>query len=185
MLVREGPSAAGAREVVDLWCEAQPFRDHVTSLMRDTGLHWRLIAALAEISPTAVHHLLHGRDGRRPKAIHVTLARSLMQVDTDDLLAAKTQRTTAKDSRELLRALMAQTCDFSARPGPSTAPKRPAHGSRPVTTSSPAAPLRFRPTRNSPLRSDTPRPLPKRPVSVNSLYTFELDRNEEPCASTE
>lgn len=101
------PSAAGAREVVDLWCEAQPFRDHVTSLMRDTGLHWRLIAALAEISPTAMHHLLHGRDGRRPKAIHVTLARALMQVDTDDLLAAKTQRTTAKDSRELLRALVA------------------------------------------------------------------------------
>ncbi len=92
----------------DPWCDAKPFRDHIVRLMRTTGLHWRLIAALSGTSPSAMQHLLHGRDGKRPTTIHVSLARALMRIDEDDLDPAHNEkrRTTAKEPRELLTALI-------------------------------------------------------------------------------
>lgn len=99
----------------DEWCDAQPFREHVLDLIRQSGMHWRLIAAQAGVSPSALHRLLHGQAGQRPRTIHVTLARALMQIDLDDLQTSATRRTCAAESRELLNALHAlgyTTCDL-------------------------------------------------------------------------
>ena len=82
------------------WCEAQIFREHVIGLMRESGLRWRLIAAPAGVSPSAMHHLLHGRNVQRPRTIHVDLARALMQIDLDDLTSSTTRRTFVGDSRD-------------------------------------------------------------------------------------
>src|SRR5699024_6382440 len=44
----------------DLWYEPEPFRAHVNALVADTGLHWRLLAARADIAPRVMSRLLHG-----------------------------------------------------------------------------------------------------------------------------
>lgn len=82
---------------------AQPFRDHVRFLLTHPVVagDWRILAALAEVSPASVRRLLFGRQPQ----IHQLLARALMAIDVDELAAAVTAQVPTAPSRELLAAL--------------------------------------------------------------------------------
>lgn len=90
-----------------LWCDAEALRTHVHWLCTTSGLHWRLVAAHAGVSPTAMHHLLFERRGRRRATVHRTIANALA-IDVDDLLTAEQRRVPAHSTTSLLRALTKQ-----------------------------------------------------------------------------
>lgn len=85
----------------DLWCDPEPFRAHVEALMADTGLHWRLLAARAELAPRVMSRLLRGTTRR----LHCTVGRALVTLDLDDLAEDEQRLVPALDSRHLLEAL--------------------------------------------------------------------------------
>ena len=85
--------------------EAPLYRAWAKMLVRASGLPWRIVAALAGISPTSMHRLLFGRNGRPVEWIGINDARALMDIGIDDLASASTDRIPARESRELLVAL--------------------------------------------------------------------------------
>lgn len=84
-----------------VWSEAAPFRAWAQTLLKETGLHWRLLAAHLGVSPAAMHRLLTTRQER----IHVTLARSLMSTTPEEIKQAPHLRVPADETRRLLHAL--------------------------------------------------------------------------------
>ena len=85
--------------------EAPLYRAWAKMLVRASGLPWRIVAALAGISPTSMHQLLFGRNGRPVEWIGINDDRALMDIGIDDLASASTDRIPARESRELLVAL--------------------------------------------------------------------------------
>ena len=85
--------------------EAPLYRAWAKMLVRASGLPWRIVAALAGISPTSMHQLLFGRNGRPVEWIGINDSRALMDIGIDDLASASTDRIPARESRELLVAL--------------------------------------------------------------------------------
>lgn len=85
--------------------EAPLYRAWAKMLVRASGLPWRIVAALAGVSPTSMHRLLFGRNGRPVEWIGINDARALMDIGIDDLASAATDRIPARESRELLIAL--------------------------------------------------------------------------------
>lgn len=85
--------------------EAPLYRAWAKMLVRASGLPWRIVAALAGISPTSMHQLLFGRNGRPVAWIGSDDARALGATNIDDLASASTDRIPARESRELLVAL--------------------------------------------------------------------------------
>ena len=85
--------------------EAHLYRAWAKMLVRASGLPWRIVAALAGISPTSMHQLLFGHNGRPVAWIGSDDARALGATNIDDLASAATDRIPARESRELLVAL--------------------------------------------------------------------------------
>ena len=85
--------------------EAPLYRAWAKMLVRVSGLPWRIVAALAGISPTSMHQLLFGHNGRPVAWIGSDDARALGATNIDDLASAATDRIPARESRELLVAL--------------------------------------------------------------------------------
>ena len=85
--------------------EAPLYRAWAKMLVRASGLPWRIVAALAGISPTSMHQLLFGHNGRPVEWIGSDDARALGATNIDDLASAATDRIPARESRELLIAL--------------------------------------------------------------------------------
>ena len=85
--------------------EAPLYRSWAKMLVRASGLPWRIVAALAGISPTSMHQLLFGHNGRPVAWIGSDDARALGATNIDDLASASTDRIPARESRELLVAL--------------------------------------------------------------------------------
>ena len=85
--------------------EAPLYRAWAKMLVRASGMPWRIVAALAGLSPTSMHQLLFGRNGRPVEWIGINDARALMDIGIDDLASASTDRIPARESRELLVAL--------------------------------------------------------------------------------
>ena len=85
----------------DLWYEPAPFRAHVNTLIADTGMHWRLLAAHAGLAPRVVSRLLSGRTRR----LHCTIGRSLAGLNVDELVGDDTRLVPAWGSRQFLLAL--------------------------------------------------------------------------------
>jgi len=85
--------------------EAPLYRAWAKMLVRASGLPWRIVAALAGISPTSMHQLLFGHNGRPVAWIGSDDARALGATNIDDLASAATDRIPARESRELLIAL--------------------------------------------------------------------------------
>ena len=85
--------------------EAPLYRAWARRLVRASGLPWRIVAALAGISPTSMHQLLFGHNGRPVAWIGSDDARALGATNIDDLASAATDRIPARESRELLIAL--------------------------------------------------------------------------------
>ena len=85
--------------------EAPLYRAWAKRLVRASGLPWRIVAALAGISPTSMHQLLFGHNGRPVAWIGSDDARALGATNIDDLASAATDRIPARESRELLIAL--------------------------------------------------------------------------------
>lgn len=85
--------------------EAPLYRAWAKMLVRESKLPWRIVAALAGISPTSMHRLLFGRNGRPVAWIGSDDARALGATAPEDLTAATTDRIPARESRELLVAL--------------------------------------------------------------------------------
>ena len=85
--------------------EAPLYRAWAKMLVRASGLPWRIVAALAGISPTSMHRLLFGHNGRPVEWIGSDDARALGATNIDDLASAATDRIPARESRELLVAL--------------------------------------------------------------------------------
>lgn len=84
-----------------LHAPAAPFRRHVCSVLAETGVHWRVLAALIEVRPSAMRRLLAGRQQR----IHITLARAVMGASAADVRDARTTIVDAAPAREVLAAL--------------------------------------------------------------------------------
>lgn len=88
------------------WVDAAPFRAHTRALITETGLPWRIIAAYAEVSPRALHTLLHGRRNGQPvRRLHVSVARALTATSVESIHQAATTQTDAGPVRALLHAL--------------------------------------------------------------------------------
>lgn len=85
--------------------EAPLYRAWAKMLVRASGLPWRIVAALAGISPTSMHQLLFGHNGRPVAWIGSDDAHALGATNIDDLASAATARIPARESRELLIAL--------------------------------------------------------------------------------
>ncbi|MES7642546.1 hypothetical protein U6P07_12400, partial [Cutibacterium acnes] len=85
--------------------EAPLYRSWARRLVHVSGMPWRIVAALAGVSPTSMHRLLFGRNGRPVEWIGINDARALMDIGIDDLASASTDRIPARESRELLVAL--------------------------------------------------------------------------------
>lgn len=85
--------------------EAPLYRAWARRLVHVSGMPWRIVAALAGVSPTSMHRLLFGRNGRPVEWIGINDARALMDIGIDDLASASTDRIPARESRELLVAL--------------------------------------------------------------------------------
>ena len=85
--------------------EAPLYRAWAKMLVRASGLPWRIVAALAGISPTSMHQLLFGHNGRPVAWIGSDDARALGATNIEDLTSAATDRIPARESRELLVAL--------------------------------------------------------------------------------
>ena len=85
--------------------EAPLYRSWARRLVHVSGMPWRIVAALAGVSPTSMHRLLFGRNGRPVEWIGINDARALMDIGIDDLASAATDRIPARESRELLVAL--------------------------------------------------------------------------------
>ena len=65
---------------------AAPFRAHLWSVVGLTGVHWRVVALRAGVSPALVRHLLFGRDGRSVKRISHGSALRLSGLDHEDIM---------------------------------------------------------------------------------------------------
>ena len=88
------------------WVDAAPFRHHTRALITETGLPWRIIAAHVEVSPRALHTLLHGRRNGQPvRRLHVSVARALTATSVESIQQATTLQTDAGPVRALLHAL--------------------------------------------------------------------------------
>ena len=85
--------------------EAPLYRAWAKMLVRASGMPWRIVAALAGVSPTSMHQLLFGHNGRPVAWIGSDDARALGATNIDDLASASTDRIPARESRELLIAL--------------------------------------------------------------------------------
>ena len=85
--------------------EAPLYRSWARRLVHVSGMPWRIVAALAGVSPTSMHQLLFGRNGRPVAWIGSDDARALGATNIDDLASAATDRIPARESRELLIAL--------------------------------------------------------------------------------
>lgn len=85
--------------------EAPLYRSWARRLVHVSGMPWRIVAALAGVSPTSMHRLLFGRNGRPVEWIGINDARALIDIGIDDLASASTDRIPARESRELLVAL--------------------------------------------------------------------------------
>lgn len=134
--------------------EAPLYRSWARRLVHVSGMPWRIVAALAGVSPTSMHRLLFGRNGRPVEWIGINDARALMDIGIDDLASASTDRIPARESRELLvalhtlgwtdehlsRWLTSSDLDLATTPKASTSPGYPPPASRPPTTCSSASP---------------------------------------------
>lgn len=88
------------------WVCPDMFRDHIRTLVCETGLSWRLVAAHADVSARVVRALLHGREHGRPlRQLHVNVARALAATSVESIQEAETTLVDAAGSRALLQAL--------------------------------------------------------------------------------
>ena len=85
--------------------EAPLYRSWARRLVHVSGMPWRIVAALTGVSPTSMHQLLFGHNGRPVAWIGSDDARALGATNIDDLASAATDRIPARESRELLIAL--------------------------------------------------------------------------------
>ena len=85
--------------------EAPLYRSWARRLVHVSGMPWRIVAALAGVSPTSMHRLLFGRNGRPVEWIGINDPRARMDIGIDELASASTDRIPARESRELLVAL--------------------------------------------------------------------------------
>ena len=106
MTTRTDTSDSAAPTACPDWVCPGMFRDHVRALICETGLSWRLVAAHADVSPSVVRALLHGREGGRPlRHLHVSVARALAATSVESIQEAETTLVDAAGSRALLQAL--------------------------------------------------------------------------------
>ncbi len=87
------------------WVDPEPFRDHVRTLICETGLPWRLIAAHAGVAPRAIRALLHGRPDGPIRRLHVSTARALAATSIDTIADAEKQPADSRPVHHLLRDL--------------------------------------------------------------------------------
>lgn len=87
------------------WADAETYRAHVTDLLASSGLHWRVLAAHAGISPRAMQSLLTGRRGRPVRRIHVTIAQALNATSEESLADAECTLIDKSPTVRLLTAL--------------------------------------------------------------------------------
>jgi hypothetical protein len=74
------------------WVQAAPFRALLGQLIEVTGLPWPALARHGRLPPQLVHHLLHGRDGRRVARIPHECARRILALDEECLLKVARQQ---------------------------------------------------------------------------------------------
>jgi len=67
------------------WVRAAPFRAHLWSIVGLTGVHWRVIALRAGVSPSLVRHLLFGDHGRSVRRISPSNAARIGKLDIHDI----------------------------------------------------------------------------------------------------
>lgn len=84
------------------WVDPEPFRTHLRSLICQTGLPWRVIAAHAGISPRAVRALLHGRRSGPVRRLHVSVARAIAATTAEAIAGADDEPTDNRPVRQLL-----------------------------------------------------------------------------------
>lgn len=87
------------------WVEPDLPRRWAAMLVRTSGLHWRIVANLAEISPAAMSHLLFGRAGRPVSRVHITTALALINLSPEELGQAAATRVSARRARRILNEL--------------------------------------------------------------------------------
>lgn len=85
--------------VADSWIDPRLPRCWAAMLIRTSGLHWRIIASLAGISPSAMAHLLWGRSGRPVTRIHIDVARALVYLSPEDVDRAGAARVPTRAAR--------------------------------------------------------------------------------------
>lgn len=90
-----------------LWVDAAPFRALLGHLVAQTGTSWRVIAALLQVRPSQLQHLLFGRRGRRLHRISPELAAGLIALDEATIAALRTQTVPAAPTVSRLRAWQA------------------------------------------------------------------------------
>jgi hypothetical protein len=93
------------------WVLAAPFRAHLRHLQAATGLPWAVLARAAGVSPSLVHHLVHGRNGRHQRRISRDSARRLIAVDRARLAGLGLEWVPADRTRRQVRRLLADGAD--------------------------------------------------------------------------
>lgn len=104
-------------DIVQPWVAAAPFRAHVRHVLRGSGLPWRALAVAAQVEPTVVRTLLHGRSGRPVKRLHPGSARRLLAVDAVTLAERRLTHVAAAPVVEQLRAATAAGVDLPTMAG--------------------------------------------------------------------
>lgn len=84
------------------WVDPEPFRRHVRTLICETGLPWRLIAAHAGVAPRAIRALLHGRRTGPIRRLHVSIARALAATSIETIAEAEHEAVDSRPIRHLL-----------------------------------------------------------------------------------
>lgn len=87
------------------WLDPDQFRTWAIMLIRSSGLHWRIVAALVDISPTAMSHLLWGRHGHPITRLHTTTARALMSLSPETITTDSATLVCATPARRTLDEL--------------------------------------------------------------------------------
>ncbi|QDP97643.1 hypothetical protein FOE78_18550 [Microlunatus elymi] len=90
------------------WVDAAPFRAHLRRLIRETGVGWRTLAALAEVPAATVQRLLLGHPGRPMRQLHPTIAKRLFYLSLDVVRDAAIVPIRPARSRALICWLLSQ-----------------------------------------------------------------------------
>ena len=89
---------------------AAPFRAHLWSIIGLTGVHWRIVALRAGVSPALVRHLLFGRNGRSVRRISPGSALRLSAIDHRDILELRHRLVPAGPTIRRYERLRRQGC---------------------------------------------------------------------------